>query len=158
MEALANKQHLDWQIRPIKQDKGKDTYSADDLIDAYLKGRKDASNNDKQIRMEKLEANLERAKTLSVHLFEEIKKQGFSCNAIKLKIKDIYHFSSIFLVNEDDYTDDKFLNIYSESVKLKREANKEKTFDFTTVFAPMNSEVELNNMLADGYIFSYDIH
>jgi len=158
MEAIAEKKNINWQISPMRHEKGKDTYSADVLIDAYLKGRKDAANIDKQMRLEKLEANLKKAKSLSVHLFESIKEQGFNCSSIKLKIKDIYHYSSIFLVNEDDYINDDFLNIYSQSIKIKKEANKEKTFDFTTIFAPMNSDVEFNNMLADGYIFSYDVH
>lgn len=158
MEAITKKKNIDWQISPMRHEKGNDTYSSDDLIDAYLKGRKDAANIDKQMRLEKLGENLEKAKSLSVHLFESIKKQGFSCSSIKLKIKDIYHYSSIFLVSEDDYINDDFLKIYSESIKIKKEANKEKTFDFTTVFAPMNSDIELNNMLADGYIFTYDVH
>ncbi len=158
MESIAKMRDVDWQISPIKHEKGKDTYSSDDLIDAYLKGRKDAANNDKQMRLEKLEANLKKAKTLSVNLYNSILKQGFNCNTIKLKIKDIYHYSSIFLVQEDDYIKDDFLNIYIESIKIKKEANKNKTFDFTIVFAPMNTEVEFNNMLADGYIFSYNVH
>ncbi len=158
MAAIANKQISDWQISPLKQEKGKETFSADDLIDAYLKGRKDAAGFDKQMRMDKLDTNLEKAKELSVKLYNSINGLGFKCSSIKLKIKDIYHFSSIFIVNEEDYINDDFLKVYKESMTLKNKANKEKTFDFTTIFAPMHSKVEINNMLADGYIFSYDIH
>ena len=158
MNTILEKSNVDWQIRPIKEEKGYETYSSDDLIDAYLKGRKDAADSDRQMRFEKLESNLDKAKELSEKLIGIINKEGFNCNIIKLKIKDIYNFSSIFLVNEDDYLKDEFLKIYKRSIQLKREVNSDTTFDFNTIFAPINSDVEINNMLADGYIFSYELH
>jgi hypothetical protein len=158
MEAVSNKLEDYWRIKPIREEKGKETFSSDDLIDAYLKGRKDAVDSEKQMRFEKLETNLDKAKNLSEKIYEMIKEDGFKCNRVKLKIKDIYNFSSIFLINENDYLNDRFLNIYKKSIRLKKEVNSDKTFDFTTIFAPINDEVEINNMLADGYIFSYELH
>ena len=158
MGTLVKGSSVDWEINPIRQDKGKDTFSADDLIDAYLAGRQDKSDEDSQLRLEKLESNLKRAQELSINLFSEIKSSGFECSTVKLKIKDIYHFSSIFVINEDDYCKDDFLKIYEKSIALKKEVNEDRTFDFTTIFTPESEDLEKDSMVADGYILSYGIH
>lgn len=144
-----------WVIKPISQDKEKETFSADDLIDAYLTGKKDKSDKDFQLRLEKLESNLKLAQELSIELYTKIIDEGFKCSTVKLKIKDIYHFSSVFLIDLDDYCKDSFLKIYEESIKLKKKVNEGKTFDFTTIFTPESEELEKNNLIADGYILSY---
>ncbi len=158
METLAKNFNVDWKINPIRQNKGKDTFSADDLIDAYFAGRKDKSNEDTQLRLDKLESNLKRAQDLSLKLVSEIKSNGFDCSTVKLKIKDIYHFSSIFLINEDDFCNDDFLKIYEKSIALKKEVNADRTFDFTTIFTPESEDIEKDSMVADGYILSYEVH
>ena len=158
IDSLTENSKIDWEINPIRKDKEKDTFSADDLIDAYLAGRKDKSDEDTQLRIEKLESNLKKAQELSINLYNEIKKSGFHCSSVKLKIKDIYHFSSIFLIDENDYCDDNFLKIYEASISLKKEANCSTTFDFTTIFTPESNTLKKETMIADGYILSYGIH
>lgn len=157
METLVKDSKVDWEINPIRHNKGKDTFSADDLIDAYLAGRKDKSDEDSQLRLEKLESNLTRAQELSINLLNDIKSSGFECSTLKLKIKDIYHFSSIFIINEDDYCKDDFLKIYEKSITLKKEVNEDRTFDFTTIFTPESDDLEKESMVADGYILSYGL-
>lgn len=158
MKTATKNLSIDWEINPIRHDKGKDTFSADDLIDAYFAGRKDKSDEDSQLRIEKLESNLKKAQDLSIKLYEEIKSSGFNCSTVKLKIKDIYNFSSIFLIDEDDYCDDKFLKIYEKSIALKKDVNEGRTFDFTTIFTPESKNLEKEIMVADGYILSYGLH
>lgn len=146
-----------WEKTPIREEKGKKTFSSDDLIDAYLKGKKAQADQDNQMRLEKLEYNLKKAMELSEGMFSAIKSSGFSCDQVRLKIKDIYHFSSVFIVGEDDFCDDKFLEIYEKSIELKKKANKSGTFDFTTIFTPKNEELEEKSLIADGYIFNYGL-
>lgn len=158
MEILTEKKKSlpnDWDVKPIKQDEDKKTYSADDLIDAYFKGAKDQKNKDQQTMMDKLEQNIKKAQLKSEEIYNFISKQGFSCKQIMLRVKDIYRYTSIYIIDEKDYCNDKFLEVYKHSVSVKKDVNQSKTFDFTIIFTPDNKNLDKTHLLADGYILSY---
>lgn len=150
-------QHLDWKLAPVEEGMEKKFYSGDDLIDAYLKGKEDQKNSEIQVLTEKLENNLIAAKAHSERLFSIIQDYGFKCRVIKLKIKDIYTYVSLFIIDEDDFCNDDFLKIYEESIKLKKEYNTSSTFNFTTMFSPDNKELSEETILTDGFYLSYEL-
>jgi lysophospholipase L1-like esterase len=125
------------------------------LIDAYFKGVKDQKNKNRQIMMDKLEQNLKKAQNTSVEVFKFITRKGFSCKQIMLRVKDIYRYTSIYIIDEKDYCDDKFLEVYKHSISVKNEINQSNTFDFTIIFTPENKNLDKTHLLADGYIMSY---
>lgn len=145
----------DWKLNPIKTDKGTDRFSADDLIDAYFNGKRDQVDEEKQLRLDKLKENIEKASNLSVEIFNHIGELGFRCEMIFLKVKSIYNFTSLFLIEEDDYCDDRFLEVYKKTISIKNVSNVGKTFDFTTIMTPSSDSFDKKSVLADGYILSY---
>lgn len=145
----------DWKLNPIKTDKGTDRFSADDLIDAYFNGKRDQMDEEKQLRLDKLKENIEKASTLSVEIFNHIAELGFKCEMIFLKVKSIYNFTSLFLIEENDFCDDRFLEVYEKTISIKSTVNTGKTFDFTTILTPSTSSFDKKSVLADGYILSY---
>lgn len=146
----------DWEIKPIKTDPaaGK-TFSADDLIDAYFNGKRDQIDQERQLRIEKLNGNLRKAAQLSVQIFDFIKDSGFTCNMVYLKVKNIYSFTALFLVDEDDYCDDSFLQVYEKTIEIKKAENTSTTFDYSTILTPTTKYFDKKSILVDGYILSY---
>lgn len=146
----------DWDMKPLRKEEGKDVFSVDNVIDAYLSGRRDQLNHEIQLKFEKLGQNLETATNLSKQIFDFIKENHFRPNKVYLKIKDIYSFTSFFLINEDDYCDDNFLKVYEKTIEIKKQTNKSNTFDYTTILTPYSEFFDSNSLLSDGYILSYD--
>ena len=145
----------DWTIQPLKKEGELSVFSADDVIDAYFQGKKAQLNQESQLKIEKLQGNLSNAEKLSEGIFNFIKENNFKCSKVFLKIKDIYSFTSFFLVDEDDYCNDVFLKVYEKTIQIKKEANITSTFDFTTILTPKTEFFDSNVLLADGYILSY---
>lgn len=141
----------DWEVKEIK----KDTFSSDDLINAYFKGRTDQADQEKQLRLEKFKSNLDKAQDLSENIFGYIKSNGYNCNRVYLRVKDIYSYTSLFLINEDDYCNDAFLKVYDKTIQVKKEVNNSNIFDFTTILTADNENLDHKALLADGYILSY---
>ncbi|MCG9910906.1 MAG: hypothetical protein MH137_06345 [Flavobacteriales bacterium] len=145
----------DWTLNPISKGNNGSQFSADDLIDAYFNGRKDQVDNDNKLRLETLNKNLERAAKLSLEILAFIRSSGFSCEMVYMKVKNIYQFTALFLVNEDDFCKDEFLSVYKKSVEIKKANNTESTFDFTSIITPANPHFDPNAVLIDGYNLSY---
>lgn len=150
-------QHSDWKLIQIEEGMEKKYYSGDDLIDAYLKGKEDQKNSNEQVLAEKLGENLIAAKSLSEKLFSTIHDNGFKCKVVKLKIKDIYTYISLFIIDEDDFCKDDFLKIYRESIRLKKEYNTSSTFNYTTMFSPDGNDLSEDTISTDGFYLSYEL-
>ena len=157
--------HLEvWGLDPLIPSESGNTYSTDDVINAYLKGKEHQRQESKsqqldhiqEILLEKLKVNLNKAALLSEELFREINNSGFKCDSVRLKIKDVSNYMAIFLVDEKDFCSDDFLKIYDRSIEIKRENNASSTFNFSTLFTPKTIDTEPLNMVADGYILSYN--
>ncbi len=144
-----------WDIKPISTSHNLAKFSADDVIQAYFSGKKSQQDADISLRKEKFEQNLSKAVTASESLFQEITSMGFKCSSIHLKFKNIYRFSSIFIIDQSQYCSDKFLDVYMRSIEIKKELNTSDTFDFSVLFTPANEYFDLNSLVADGYVMSY---
>ena len=157
METLESKKSINWDLQPVKVVEGENFFTQDQLIDAYLKGKEYLRSRDQEMFIKQLESNLELAKQLSETIFEAISAEGFNCKIVRLKIKDIYSFTGIFIIDAIDYRSKIFRKIYDKSIQLKKEKNSEKTFDFSTIFTPYNQFLEENKLVADGYTLSYNV-
>lgn len=148
----------EWVVAPTTPENK--TITTDDLIDAFikgtLKGRQDQIDREEQQKQNTLESNVEKTTKIVGDLYREIASQGFQCSDIRLKMLDIYRHSLIFLIDEKDYLNDKFLKIYEKSIKLKQKNNSD-IFDLSITFTSNNKYLNLNNVIADGYILSYDL-
>jgi len=145
----------DWEKQPLRKDELGEVFSADDVIDAYFKGRIDQVSQDKQLQLNQLKENLKKAISLSEQLFKFINDKGFKGYQVFLKIKSIYSFTAFFLVDEDDYCSDAFMEVYEQTIAIKKSENTSKMFDFTTILTPNNDFFDKDSLRSDGYILSY---
>ena len=135
-----------------------DTYTADELIDAWEKGRQDGfvrGQGAVRRAMESLlQANLTKAFQLSEDVFTEINDAGADCRSIFLRIDDVDQFSALFLIGEDDIVSDNINEIYAIASDWEGKANTAE-FVYEVMLVPFNENTNFAKIEADGYRFSY---
>ena len=137
-----------WEIEPK-------TFSVDDVINAYIEGRKDGMSELEKIQHEKLLSNIEKLKELSLTFLDLLKAKKISCKSIKLKINTITNFEVLYLVSKEDFISSEFLDVYKLSMAKKKEVASD-TFQVDFMFMPYIENINEEKILSDGFIISYN--
>ena len=148
------KEAADWSLRPRIEVKKEKHYSADELIDAYFRGRRDQFEEDKKILLESFSENLKRAKQVCEEFFLSLEQNEVGCSFVSLRAMTISHFDAIFVVPKQKFVALDFDAVY----RLAREKKKEvttNTFNFSLSFMPLTDSLNEGRMLTDGYIMKY---
>lgn len=138
-------------------EKQQDVVTHNDVIDAYLHGRKQG-RNDYQIAMNKLfESNLYKAQEVSEKLFEDLKKMNINVDSIHLKADAVTNFMALIVTDSKDYVDENFLKGIRASRKIKSTAD---SLDFSINFIFTHNAKSLNEdcLDYDGYFLKYYGH
>ncbi len=147
--------NTDWILKPRVEEKTKKWYSADEMIDAYFKGRKDQKDESEKILYEKFEKNLQQAKEITADFFALIMAEHkIKCKFAKLRANRITDFDAIIVVSQSDFISDEFKKIYSLARKKKEEVNTN-TFQISFTFMPETKNIDENKLLSDGFILRY---
>lgn len=147
--------NTDWTLKPLVEEKTKKWYSADEMINAYFKGRKDQKDEGEKILYEKFEKNLQQAKEITVSFFTLI-LTGYKikCSFAKLRANRITDFDAIIVVKQSDFISSEFKKIYALARKRKEEVNTD-TFQISFTFMPETKNIDENKLLSDGFILRY---
>jgi len=140
----------EWKLKPEKE-----YFTHDELIDAYLKGKEEQKNENQKILLEKLEKNVRYAQKLVEDITAEISNKGFKSFKSYLRINNIVKFDAIFDVSLEDFTSDKFDEIYTLSRKIKKEVNKD-TFNINFTFMPHSDNLNEKRIACEGFVFMYE--
>ena len=143
-----------WEVKPRITEDHKKSFSADEVIDAYFKGKKDQKDEDNKILMEKFGKNLEKAQEVIEKFFLELVSKGIQCKFLRLRASKITEFDSIIVVEESDFASDKFEDIYNESINLASDVNSD-TFRINFSFMPYSEHIKTEKLIADGYLMTY---
>jgi hypothetical protein len=144
----------DWSLKPRIEVQKEKVYSADELIDAYFKGRKDQFEEDKKILLETFSKNLEQAKNVCEEFFETLADKEVQCKFVSLRALTITHFDAVFVVAKEKFVSLDFDKIYRRAREKKCEVNT-KTFQISFSFMPHTDSLNEGRMLTDGYIMRY---
>lgn len=135
-----------------------DTYTADELIDAWEKGRQNGfvrGQGAMRRAMESLlQTNLAKAFQLSEEIFSEINDAGADCRSIFLRIDDVDQFSVLFFIAEDDIGSDSINEVYAIASDLEQRTNTAE-FAYELMLVPFGENTNFAKIEADGYRFSY---
>lgn len=148
------KEMADWSLRPRIEVKKEKHYSADELIDAYFRGRRDQFEEDKKILLESFSKNLKRAKQVCEEFFLTLEKSDVGCAFVSLRAMTISHFDAIFVVPKHKFIALDFDTIYRIAREKKKEVTTD-TFNFSFSFMPLTDTLNEGRMLTDGYIMKY---
>ena len=131
-----------------------DVVTHNDVIDAYLSGKK-AGRNEWQIAMVKLfETNLKKAQQASEDLYSKLADNGLKMDSIHLKSDNPTNFMILLIATLEDYTDPKFLDAIAISRKIKSQLDSS---DFTINFLFTYTADSLNKraISSDGYFLTF---
>lgn len=123
------KEAADWSLRPRIEVKKEKHYSADELIDAYFRGRRDQFEEDKKILLESFSENLKRAKQVCEEFFLSLEQNEVGCSFVSLRAMTISHFDAIFVVPKQKFVALDFDAVYRLAQGEEKRSNN-KHFQF----------------------------
>lgn len=102
-----------------------DTFSSDEVIDAYFKGQQEALENASKLFAKTLEEGVQRCASLSKSVLAYLRTQGFSPTVAFLRINSAFDFDALIGVLEKDFLSDKIIETYSFISDLEEKNNKD---------------------------------
>lgn len=141
---------VDWKIKATPEQKKRESFSADDVINAYIRGRKDQNALNSRI----LNENLNKAMKLSSRFSDMLNEKNIKCKLTLLKPKQITEFESLFVIDAKDYTSPEFEEAYRLTITEKEKANNN-TFHFSYIFIPYSKNLSREKLSSNGYVFEY---
>ncbi len=140
----------DWEIQTTTEQRERESFSADDVINAYLRGKKAMNALNDRI----LNENLNKAMELTSSFSDILKEKNIKCKLTLLKPKQITEFESIFVIAEEDYISSEFEEIYRLTISEKTRVNND-TFHFSYIFIPDSENLNREKLSSNGYVFEY---
>src|SRR5262245_5401875 len=113
--------------------KNSETYTGDDLIDAFIRGKKAGRDEQKKILLERIKENINKATQLSEVLYKKAIDEKIKLYEIHLKADNISSYTALFIADNSDFLSDKFRSIYTTARHLKNEAETD-TFYISFTF------------------------
>jgi len=128
--------------------------STNDIINAYLEGRKDGKEDAFKEIFNKLIANMESAQRISEGFFHTINQEKKQCFKAYLKIENIECFKIIYLIDSIFFYSSEIDSIYKKAMEIRKSHNKE-GFNISFSFLPYNQSLNESMLSADGYVLNY---
>ncbi|MDR2232037.1 MAG: hypothetical protein LBE56_02805 [Tannerella sp.] len=133
---------------PTRKD---ETFTSDDLIDAYLHGKKDAFATAQRLAQDKFNANIEKSKDITVNLLNILRDNNFTPIDAYLRFNGFDYFEIMVTIPEDDFTADGFSEMY-DVISGIEDRNNEKYYEVFISFCPVNEHFEELIVSSDGYL------
>ena len=126
-------------------------YTSDQLIDAYLYGKREALEATKRLAADKLNNNIDKSGTISINLLKLLINEKFTPIDAYLRVNDLDKFEIMVAIPEDEMISDDFLKIYNVVSGLEKQ-NRDEYYNVFISFCPVNDHFEEINVLSDGFL------
>ncbi|MBU0488410.1 MAG: hypothetical protein KKD31_10730 [Bacteroidetes bacterium] len=148
--AVSGNKNQDWILDKPKHG----GYSENDLIDAYLAGKREQRDSEKKILIERFVSNLNKAKTRGIDFFRFLVAEKQNPKIAYLKIEDISKFQIVFIIPQDVFVSEGFPVVYSKAREIKQEVNDD-TFHISFSFMPFTESINEERLISDGFILRH---
>ncbi|MDF3822396.1 hypothetical protein P3G55_21025 [Leptospira sp. 96542] len=135
---------------------GDKSYSGDQVISAYLKGKKDGLEQDQKLRLERLITNVNKSAEYTAKIFENIKSNRLNATFARLKINSWENFSIIIGIPENEFITENMLDIYNFATNLESELEND-LYHLEFSFVGINEYFNVNSLTSDGYALKYKL-
>ncbi|WP_145860822.1 hypothetical protein [Pedobacter suwonensis] len=146
----SNKAASDWKLDPQKGD----VYTGDQVIDAYLTGKKHGLQSYQKSLYNSLQQNVDACAVITKSVLEYLKKINIESDTAFLKINNWDNFNIILPVKEEDFLDEKFLSVYDFASDLEEKSIND-TFNFGVSFLDYTEKLNEHNLQCDGFILKF---
>jgi hypothetical protein len=147
-DVLPSSADNNWKKQP-------DTFTGDDVIDAYLQGKKEGQSEYSRVLLSQLKTNIALAKKVAEDLFAQMGNAGVIVMDAYLKAEGITNFNILIIVSESDFLDDRFRSVFSLARKVKEQSLND-NFHVSFTFMPHSSNLNRACIHADGYFLKYE--
>lgn len=129
--------------------------TANEIINAYLEGRKVGKTEAFKEMFDILFSNLKTAQDISEFLVESINQSRIVCRRVYLKIDNIDSFSIMLQIDPSIFFSDQVDILYQKSIEM-RKAKSIDNFSVSFSFLPSSPYLNEDRILSDGYILTYE--
>jgi hypothetical protein len=133
----------------------RDAFTGDDLIDAYIQGKKEGQTEYTRVLLSQLKTNLTLAQKVAEDLFKDMNKKGFSITGAYMKAEGITNFNVLVIVSESDFLADNFREVFTSARKIK-DASLNDNFHISFTFMPYSTGLNYACIQTDGYFLKYE--
>lgn len=142
---IDSKQNLGLNFRTVN-----DTFTADEVLTAYTKGKDSVENQIKK----QIFNGLEVSSVSSSYLWEKLKSLSIEIIDMYLRISDVDEFDSLVVLKDKDfYNKEKRWKAYEIAQELNSGI---KQLDIKYSFMPMSEYIDVNLIFSEGFVFKYD--
>jgi len=132
-----------------------DYFTSDELINAYLTGKREALEATKRLAIDKLSNNINKSGVISLNLLKSLADEKFTPLDAYLRINAIDNFDIMVTIPENEMTGDDFINMY-RLVSNIEEKSRDEYYDVFISFCPFNDHFEEINIESDGYFLKLE--
>jgi len=143
-----------WQFTEHKRE----SFTYDDIIDAYIKGKKEASKENLVLIKEKLKENLKKAGKQTSEVISKLKDKKIEVHAAHLKIYNWNEVEVLFIVPQAHFLDPGFLKAYEIVTELEKQYYEGETYSITFSFVDNSENLDKNKIESDGFILEHKMN
>jgi len=141
----------DWILSPLETGVAK-SYSADELINAYLIGKEDQRDAQRRALNEAAKVHISSSKRRCEDLFTALKQEGFGIKTIFLRIPSLDESQALILVEEADLLGDRGDRCYELAESCFGE---DSIFNFDYCFLSESDQTNIDAISSNGYTLRY---
>ena len=149
MECVAEKQTKKW-IPTNRED-----LISNQLIDAYLNGKKEGMEYYKILEVNKLSDNISKSGIITVELINTLYGNNFNPIGAYLRIISLDRFEIMITIPEEDYLKEDFLAMFDEISNIET-VSKGELFNVFFSFCSVNGCFDEHIVSSDGYSFKLE--
>ena len=133
---------------------GSETYSSNEVIDAYLKGKEEGIKQKGKLILNKLKENAERTTGATGKVFNFLHKKKFNPIAAYLRLNSWDSLDILITIPEKEFISEKLLTVYSFVSRLENELETD-FYNITFSFADEEDDFDREHLVSDGFVLRY---
>jgi hypothetical protein len=142
------------QIIPANWECSNTSFTSDELISAYLPGKKEGQELQQQKRRATFISNIHLA-TKTAEKFYAFLSDAKVVPHVRLRANSIQSFDFAFLLDQDTYLSDKLDEANSYAYELRKACSTD-AFSVYFYLFPKTATLDLNLMISDGFSIFYE--
>ena len=135
-----------------------ESFTYDDMINAYLKGKEEATKENLAAIKKLLLDNLKKAGEQTSEIITELKNKDIEVRSALLKIHNWNEVEVLLIVPQDNYIDPHFLEAYDLITKFEKEFYEEEIYSITFSFVDDNDYLDKDKIESDGFILEHKMN
>lgn len=143
------------QIERWEHDKPSDGhFTSDDVLNAYLTGKKDGLESEKRLQLDKLRQNLQKTGNVTGSLLTYFSELNFNPIDTYLRVNNWNDFNLLILLPESEFLSKEMLGAYNHISDIE-EGQCDEFFHLNVSVCDVDGKPNLKMIKSDNYLFRF---